>query len=220
MLIARILQPFLIGVLSGFITSVPVGPINVTIVNEGARMGFRSAFFVGIGAVTMEVLYCMIAFTGFASLFDSRLIRTLMELMSFLLLSILGLKYLLARQVKVKVLAANYLEEKLHLQAAFMIGFLRILLNPVVLLFWITMATTVISHELVSIQFTSKSFYIAGVAVGCLGWFWFLAYEVAKRRQKFSHKTLLTISRVSGVLLVILAILIGRTLAMDLINLS
>ncbi|MDI9401723.1 MAG: LysE family translocator [Limisphaerales bacterium] len=220
MLIAPILQPFLIGVLSGFITSVPVGPINVTIVNEGARMGFRSAFFVGIGAVTMEVLYCMIAFTGFASLFDSRLIRTLMELMSFLLLSILGLKYLLARQVKVKVLAANYLEEKLHLQAAFMIGFLRILLNPVVLLFWITMATTVISHELVSIQFTSKSFYIAGVAVGCLGWFWFLAYEVAKRRQKFSHKTLLTISRVSGVLLVILAILIGRTLAMDLINLS
>ena len=220
MLIAPILQPFLIGVLSGFITSVPVGPINVTIVNEGARMGFRSAFFVGIGAVTMEVLYCMIAFTGFAALFDSRLIRTLMELMSFLLLSILGLKYLLARQVKVKVLAANYLEEKLHLQAAFMIGFLRILLNPVVLLFWITMATTVISHELVSIQFTSKSFYIAGVAVGCLGWFWFLAYEVAKRRQKFSHKTLLTISRVSGVLLVILAILIGRTLAMDLINLS
>jgi len=219
MLFWPIIKPFLVGVLSGFITSVPVGPINVTIVNEGARMGFRSAFFIGVGAVTMEVLYCMIAFTGFASLFDSRLVRALMELMSFLLLSILGLKYLLANRVDVNVLAAHYVEEKLHLQTAFTMGFLRILLNPVVLLFWITMATTVISHELVSIQFTSKSIYIAGVGAGCLGWFWFLAYEVAKRRHRFSNKVLLNISRVSGILLAGLAFIMGRNLTLDLMNL-
>jgi arginine exporter protein ArgO len=81
------------------------------------------------------------------------------------------------------------------------------------------MATTVISHELVSIQFTSKSIYIAGVGAGCLGWFWFLAYEVAKRRHRFSHKVLLNISRVSGILLAGLAFIMGRNLTLDLMNL-
>ena len=105
-------------------------------------MGFGSAFAVGVGAVTMELIYCMTAFTGFAHLFDSNMIRAIMELMSFLLVSILGLNYLLARRIAVKNLGAKYIENKLHLRDAFTVGFVRILLNPVVLLFWITMAST------------------------------------------------------------------------------
>ncbi|MBR5606630.1 MAG: LysE family transporter [Verrucomicrobia bacterium] len=197
-----------------------MGPINVTIVNEGAKMGFGSAFAVGVGAVTMELIYCMTAFTGFAHLFDSNMIRAIMELMSFLLVSILGLNYLLARRIAVKNLGAKYIENKLHLRDAFTVGFVRILLNPVVLLFWITMASTVIAHEFVDIRFTSKCIYITGVGMGCLAWFWFLAYEVAKRMHKFSHKTLLNISRVSGALLLIMAVIVGRDLTLELMKLQ
>src|SRR5262245_288615 len=53
------------GFLSGFLLSIPVGPINLTILNEGARRGFKVAALIGIGAVVMEVVYCAIAFTGF-----------------------------------------------------------------------------------------------------------------------------------------------------------
>ncbi|MBQ7590321.1 MAG: LysE family transporter [Verrucomicrobia bacterium] len=188
--------------------------------NEGAKMGFGSAFAVGVGAVTMELIYCMTAFTGFAHLFDSNMIRAIMELMSFLLVSILGLNYLLARRIAVKNLGAKYIENKLHLRDAFTVGFVRILLNPVVLLFWITMASTVIAHEFVDIHFTSKCIYITGVGMGCLVWFWFLAYEVAKRMHKFSHKTLLNISRVSGALLLIMAVIVGRDLTLELMKLQ
>jgi ABC-type Fe3+-siderophore transport system permease subunit len=56
--------------------------------------------------------------------------------------------------------------------------------------------------------------------MGCLAWFWFLAYEVAKRMHKFSHKTLLNISRVSGALLLIMAVIVGRDLTLELMKLQ
>src|SRR5467141_1356514 len=64
-------QPILISGLTGFVSglllSIPVGPVNLTIMNEGARRGFYLAMMIGLGATTMEVIYCFIAFTGFAS---------------------------------------------------------------------------------------------------------------------------------------------------------
>jgi len=58
-----------VGAVAGFIISMPVGPVNLTIVNEGTRAGFARAALISMGAVVMEVIYCVIAFTGFASFF-------------------------------------------------------------------------------------------------------------------------------------------------------
>ena len=55
----------LTGFLSGFVLSVPVGPVNLTIINEGARRGLLWALLIGFGATAMEVIYCALAFTGF-----------------------------------------------------------------------------------------------------------------------------------------------------------
>jgi threonine/homoserine/homoserine lactone efflux protein len=48
----------------GFLVQFPVGPINLTILNEGARRGFKWAVLIGSGAVLMETLYCALAFMG------------------------------------------------------------------------------------------------------------------------------------------------------------
>ena len=64
---------WLVGALSGFFVSIPVGPINIAIVNEGARKGFWWGFWIGLGAVVMEVVYCAVAFAGFSGLFASEM---------------------------------------------------------------------------------------------------------------------------------------------------
>jgi threonine/homoserine/homoserine lactone efflux protein len=89
----------LTGLISGFLLSVPVGPINVTILNEGARRGFKWAFLIGLGAVVMEVIYCALAFTGFASFFSHGYVKAAMELFSFVFMLFLGLKFLLASSI-------------------------------------------------------------------------------------------------------------------------
>src|ERR1041384_8788000 len=97
------LQPILISGLTGFISglllSIPVGPVNLTIMNEGARRGFKWAALIGLGAIAMEVIYCAIAFTGFASFFDQGYIKAAMELFSFVFMLFLGVKFLIAKKI-------------------------------------------------------------------------------------------------------------------------
>ena len=77
----------------------PVGPVNLTIINEGARRGFTQGMLVGLGASAMEVIYCAIAFTGFSSFFDHRVVKASMEVFSFAFLLFLGMKFLTAKTV-------------------------------------------------------------------------------------------------------------------------
>ena len=57
------------GALTGFICAVPVGPVNVAIMEEGIHSGRKRAFIMSAGALIMELIYCVIAFGGFANLF-------------------------------------------------------------------------------------------------------------------------------------------------------
>src|SRR5947207_15428409 len=113
----------LTGFVSGFLLSVPVGPINFTIINEGARRGFRWASMIGLGAVVMEVIYCALAFTGFASFFERGYIKAAMELFSFVFMLFLGVKFLVAKSVPAASPIEEKIEEKLHPHSAILTGF-------------------------------------------------------------------------------------------------
>src|SRR5437588_9048839 len=94
-----ILLAGLTGFISGLLLSVPVGPVNLTIMNEGAGRGFYWAMMIGLGATTMEMIYCFIAFTGFASFFSKGVVKAGMELFSFVFMLFLGVKFLLTKSV-------------------------------------------------------------------------------------------------------------------------
>src|SRR5947199_6408898 len=120
---APILLAVLTGFVSGLLLSIPVGPINLTIINEGARRGFKWAFLIGLGAVVMEVIYCAVAFTGFASFFTRGYVKAAMELFSFVFMLFLGVKFLLASSIAATNKIEAQIEQKLHPHSAFMTGF-------------------------------------------------------------------------------------------------
>jgi threonine/homoserine/homoserine lactone efflux protein len=210
-------QPILLAGLAGFcsaliFSSVPVGPINLTILNEGSRRGFRWAMFIGLGASMMEVIYCSIAFTGFSSFFDHRAVKSAMEVFSFVFLLFLGGKFLTAQSVNVptKLDAASKkigarLDEKLHPHSAFWTGFVRVMGNLGVLLTWIVLAAYLMSHEAyftskywVADRLAAKAACIGGVLLGTNLWFFILSYSVSRGHGKFSTQTLLRMQRISG----------------------
>lgn len=202
----------LTGLFSGFLVSIPVGPINVTIINEGAKRGFRWALLIGLGAVVMELIYCLVAFAGFSGLFTSRWIAATMELLSFLLMLFLGFKYLMARDLPAMTRSVERVEHRLHPHTAFMIGFVRVLGNPGVLLFWITLSATFVAHEWIADDWISKGVCAAGVALGALIWFVTLSFLVSRGHGKFSTHTLLRLSHVSGASLLVVAFFLGLRL--------
>jgi len=204
--------PALTGFASGFLVSIPVGPINISIVNEGARRGFIWAFLIGLGATIMEVIYCAIAFAGFTQLFDSRVIKATMELVSFLLMLYLGVKYLLAHSLPATTRSVESIEHRLHPHTAFWTGFVRCLGNPGVLLFWITISATFISHDWMDENWQSKGMCLLGVTLGCFSWFTLLSLLVSRGHGRFSTTTLLRMSQFSGASLLIVSLVIGGRL--------
>lgn len=211
------LSPILLAALTGFISglllSIPVGPVNLTILNEGARRGFKWAVLIGLGATTMEVIYCFIAFTGFASFFRRGYIKAAMELFSFVFMLFLGVKFLMAKSVHTPVALGSTasrieerLGERLHPHSAFMTGFVRVMGNLGVLVFWIILAAKFISREWVSPDWPGKFACVAGVALGTGLWFVGLSFGASRGVGKFSERTLLQMEHFSGMALLALAL--------------
>src|SRR5271170_5101654 len=117
----------LTGFLSGFILSVPVGPVNASIINEGARRGLLWALLIGFGASAMEVIYCALAFTGFASFFDGIVLKAAMELTSFIFMLYLGLRFLNAHTIESVAPVEEKIKQRLHPHSAFATGFVRVM---------------------------------------------------------------------------------------------
>ena len=213
----------LTGFISGLILTIPVGPVNLTIINEGARRGFKWAMLISLGATMMEVIYCFIAFTGFASFFTGRYVKAAMELGSFVFMLFLGIKFLMAKSVQSPVqmgAAAGRIEvkieERLHPHSAFMTGLVRVMANVGVLVFWIILAANFISREWVTPDWPGKLSCVAGVAAGTILWFSVLSFGSSRGHGKFSERTLLRMEHFSGIGLLVLALIHGGKIIWDL----
>ena len=88
---------------------------------------------------------------------------------------------------------------------AFWTGFVRVLGNPVVLFFWVTLTANFVAHELIHDSRAGRGLFLTGNFIGAVGWFTLLTFFVSKGHGRFSAKSLLTISRVSGGILLVTA---------------
>ena len=210
----------LTGFISGLLISIPVGPINLTIINEGARRGFKWAALIAAGATLMEILYCALAFTSFAALLQKGYIKAAMEVFSFAFLLFLGVKYLMAKSVplveRIEHGIEQRIEEKFHPTSAFMTGFVRTLANPGVLLGWIILGANFISRGWVDPTLQSKVICLCGVTVGVSLWLFGLSWAISRGHKKFTDRTLLRMERGSGIGLILLALAHGVHLAWQL----
>jgi hypothetical protein len=90
-----------------------------------------------------------------------------------------------------------------------MIGFVRVMGNPGVLLCWMILAANFIAREWVEPNSSGKAACVAGVAVGTGAWFLGLSYAASLGHKKFSEQTLLHMEHYSGFGLLLLALAHG-----------
>jgi putative LysE/RhtB family amino acid efflux pump len=221
-------HPILLSALAGFVcalifASIPVGPINLTILNEGAQRGFRWAIFIGLGAAVMDAIYCAISFTGLSEFFDHGFVKAFMQVMSFVFLLFLGFKFLLAQNVNVRIkldtasekLEAR-IEQKIHPHSAFATGFIRVAANLGVLVAWVVLAANLMAHNLVAETLIARIACVVGVFAGTVLWFFILSYGVSRGHGRFGEKTLLRLQHISGLCLITTAVVEGIQIAWNL----
>jgi threonine/homoserine/homoserine lactone efflux protein len=204
------------GLIAGFVVSIPVGPINLTIINEGARRGFKWAIMIGMGSVLMESIYCALALTGFSAFLAIPVVKAVMELVSFLFLLFLSWRFFSARSIPTHTHGADVIEQKLHPRSAFMVGFVRVLGNPSVLLLWATLTATFLSHNWVDETWGDRVGCVIGVAMGAALWFLLLSWAVSKGHGKMSPRVLLRIEHFSGAIMLLAALWFGGRIVLQL----
>ncbi|HEY3931308.1 MAG TPA: LysE family transporter [Verrucomicrobiae bacterium] len=224
-----------IAALAGFVSallfsSIPVGPVNLTIINEGAQRGFKWAMLIGLGAATMEVIYCAIAFAGFSSFFDAHFVKAMMKVFTFVFLLFLGTRFLAAKKIaaitqfgsKAEQLEGR-IEGKLQPHSAFGVGFVRVMGNLGVLATWLVIGAYLMSHEAyftdqdwVADTLAAKTACVLGVALGTNAWFCGLSFGMSRGHGHFNEKTLLRMQHFSGLCLIAVAIFDGIHIAWQL----
>jgi threonine/homoserine/homoserine lactone efflux protein len=93
-----------------------------------------------------------------------------------------------------------------------MTGFVRVLGNPGILLYWIVLSASFISRDWVEPTFTDKAICVVSVGIGTDLWFTGLSYAVSRGHKKFKHQTLLLLEHGSGVGLLLLGLFHGGQL--------
>lgn len=203
-----------LGFFAGLMAAMPGGPVNATILGEAARKGFRWVLYIAVGATVMEAAYCAAAFAGFSQLFNLRWVRASMELISFLVMLWLGIKYLRGCPLPGEQRAERFVEEHFHSHTAFWTGFLRVLGNPGILLLWLTVSAPLLNSGWVRSTWDCKWPFIGGASLGGFAWFLLLGWSVSRGRGRFSPNTMAWLTRASGILLISLALGVGVRLVM------
>jgi threonine/homoserine/homoserine lactone efflux protein len=201
---------FLIGVITGIIISVPIGPINVAVISKGFKQGFSSAFAVGLGASAMDFFYCAAAMLGLSAVVHKIEVSVIFQIIGFVLLLYLGLRDLTTKVESFRYDNIGTKNGTLH--SAFIVGVLMYISNPTLVAFWITLSGVVQSAELIVRNAGDGILFAIGVGSGTAIWYYSLLKAVFWKRNSFKPETLTLLSKVSGIIMLAFSGYIGYEL--------
>ena len=129
------------GVALGLGAAVPIGPVNVQIARQALRSGFKPAFSLGCGAVTVDVVYAVMAGVGLERVARSGAVEWLLRVGGVGLLTYLGVMCLRSEREawRFDPIARNdtIAAPRPSAAGAYATGLFMTLLNPMTLAFWL-----------------------------------------------------------------------------------
>ena len=209
----ELLRALIAGLVCGFVVAVPVGPVNLTVINQALRNGFLRAFLVGVGAVSAETLYASLLLAGHSSIMDkphSRL-RVVLHVTAVVVMVVVGIRSLLFRPEKFRAseATAEKVDERWHHPQAFLLGFIMTISNLMLVVLWATLAAVLFAREWVLPSAISRAACSVGIFCGGTIWFVLMAYFVSHAHRQVKLETLTQLVRGCGVVLLGFAALLA-----------
>jgi len=206
----HLLRSFLAGIVCGLVVSVPVGPVNLTVINQALRRGFGAAFLMGLGAVCADSIYASLVLWGHSSILQTprlcgiprQTIILGVRIAAVGVIAVLGIRYLLfsGERLDASEAAANKLDDRWHHPRSFFLGFALTITNFMLVVVWATLITVAFAHEWVTPRLASRFLCITGVLVGGSAWFFLVSFFVSRAHRRVKSKTLTLLVRGCGVL--------------------
>ena len=201
-------RAFVAGLICGVVVSVPVGPVNLTIINRALRHGFLGAFLTGLGAIAAEAIFAALMLAGHSSILKMPGVVKALRVLSVGVIIFIGIRSLLFREEKVEAKDTAKIEKvdtRWHHPRSFLMGFLLTISNLMLVLLWATLATALFAHDWVQPELISRTMCVLGVSVGGVLWFFLLAFFVSRAHRRVNPRTLTALVRSCGVVFLVFA---------------
>ena len=200
---------FVIGMAAGAATGIPIGPVNVAVIDASYRHTFRRAIAIGLGGALADGLYSGLGVLGVTPVLrDYPSIPPIMYAVSGIVLLVYG--FLTARSQPVTPAAAPAADQPLasdsvamrkEMWSGFSVGLLLIVLNPAAIVTWV-----VIMGQIIPTGTRVEGLACAiGVMIGSFSWFALVAYLTQKGKHVLGDKAA-WIPRLVGIALMLYAV--------------
>lgn len=188
MIINSILQGFIFGLGA----AVPIGPVNILIMDRAIR-NYKSAVAIGAGALSADILYLVLILFGLMTFFNNPIFLDILGIFGSAFLLFIAYEIFKGRNKKLEK-ASLQIDNKTLLKS-YIEGFFLTLLNPYTIAFWISVASFTNSSEEVDY------FIIVGMIGAILIWIICMPYLVHRSKHKISNKVSYYIAVLSSLIL-------------------
>jgi threonine/homoserine/homoserine lactone efflux protein len=186
----------LVGFVVGLLTTMPIGPINVTVLTKGMRESFAHGISIAVGAAMMDFVYSLAAMYGLFAILQAPLISRIFQVVGILLLITFGVQNIRSKLTKIDNGYNLPLKRQYH--SNFWIGVFLYLSNPTFIGMWLTIAASVHAYHLIT-HGSDNLFFAGGVGLGAFVWYYSMLRYFHDRKHFFKPETLHKISVFSGI---------------------
>lgn len=196
------------GMLVGLMVSIPLGPMGVLIIQKTLHKGALSGFIAGMGAASADLFYAAVAAFGLGVVINIvQAHELLLQIIGGIFLIVIGLKIYFDNPIRQIRQRRQGRVSKTGLLGDYLSLFFLTVSNPItVVVFMAVFAGMSVFGE--SSSLLGEVLVVAGVLLGGGVWWYTLSTLVNIFRKKFRLRVLITINRVSGMVIAVLGALV------------
>lgn len=204
---------FVVGCIIGFLTTIPIGPINFAVVMKALRNHTAQALLIGTGSALMDIIYCGAAVFGVGSLISNPTLDTIFRVSTFAIFFGYGVKTTFGKLPETHFQQND--EDVPGFKRYFLLGMAMYFSNPSFLAYWITIAGIVHGYRIIESTMINNALFAIGTGVGVTAWFFTLVELVERQKVKFEIDRIRKITRVFGLLMLIVSLVLGWNLVKE-----
>jgi L-lysine exporter family protein LysE/ArgO len=191
------LLSWLEGFMLGLGAAVPLGPINILMMNEALKE-YKNGVFIGLGAMSADLSYLFLILFGLITYLNQPEILRALSLFGGVFLLYLSYSLFKARNRRVnrETPSSKSSGVKLYLK-----GFTLTFVNPYTVAFWLSVSGYIASKELY--PFVT----LFGTMSAILAWVTLMPYLVHKSKHRISQRVSYWITLLSATILLFFAII-------------
>lgn len=180
------LSYFLLGAGIGAVTGVPIGPVNVAVIDTAYRHHLKRAVAVALGGAIADMLYAFLGIVGVGPvLVRHPNVPPILYALSGVVLVVYGLMTVRAQPTDPTRTTTEEDGDKPYFWSGFALGAALILLNPATLLTWVV----IVGSAMAGVTEQEGTAAALGIGVGSFVWFSFVAFLADRGKRLLGDKT-------------------------------